>query len=286
MPFLIDPYIAEEGVTILYGKSSLGKSPLAWAFGLGLAAGVPMFGLGVPRSAPVYYIEVDLPGRLVRPRLKLLADQFPPETPFYADWLQGKVDALAPSLWLSRHFESIQRRLEPRLVIVNTLRKVFKANANDSEVPSKVYDAFRGFFPLAAPLFVHHDKKSQAPAHSSGEQSEDLSGSLAWLNDAQVGIHLRKNGPTPGLIRLDHTKSGVSEIHPPLMLELAEDGTHLHLHRERAISEARALLSVLDKAMPARGRDQALAAHLGCSEATARRRRLEVEGGVDQTGQK
>jgi hypothetical protein len=279
MPFLIEPYIAEEGVTILYGKSSLGKSPLAWALGLGLAAGVPMFGLGVSRSAPVYYIEVDAPGRLVRPRLKLLSDQFPPDIPFYADWLQGRVDVLSPSLWLLKHFEGIQARRAPRLVIVNTLRKVFKASANDSEVPSKVYDAFRAFFPLAAILFIHHDKKSAAPQFKTGEDSEDLSGSLAWLNDAQVGLHLRKNGPTPGLLRLDHTKSNVSELHPPLILELFSDGSHLSLHREKALAEAAAILALLDHTQPARQLDQQLAAQLGCSEATARRRRLEVESG-------
>lgn len=268
--FLLEPYIPIQGVVFLHGKPSLGKSPLAWAMGLAIASGRPFLGLPV-RQGTVAYLEVDGPPVLVRPRLRLLQDEYPEDVPFFTSLLHPGLDILRPTASAAEEL-ALVRELQPALVIVNTLRKCFVANANDSEVPSQVYGAFQRHFPGSAILIVGHDRKATADDQSlPGEESH--SGSQAWRNDAQVVLHLVKQGGQPNVIRLDHTKSQVSELHPPMVLKLGEDGSHLGLLKEATLQETLDALAMMEPGLPSKAQDLRLAELWSCSERTARRRR-------------
>jgi hypothetical protein len=191
-------------------------------------------------------------------------------------FFQGGMDILNPRLSVQKALATVQNDLSPGLVIINTLRKVFTASANDSETPTKVYGTFQHLFPQAALLFVHHDRKLQAE-HTKDMEREDLSGSLAWANDAQVTLHLVKHGKHPGLVRMDHTGSQASELHPPLILEIAEDGSHVSAHGEETLRQVRLILVGLAPGTPSREKDRAVAEGLGCSERHARTLRIRAE---------
>lgn len=271
--FLLEPYIPRESIVLLHGRASLGKSPLTWAIGLSVASGLDLWGMKATK-APVLYIEVDSPPPIVKPRMKLLGPDFPPGVPFQVAFFNGGFDILKPPARLSEELHSLAEG-KPALVIVNTLRKVFASSANDSETPSAVYRQFRSIFHDASFLFVHHDRKLQKERDADME-SEDLSGSLAWLNDAQVALHLVKSGKEPGILRLDHTKSQATERTAPLVLQLAEDGTHLTLLKERTLKEVEALMKALGPRQPAE-LDKEIAAVLRCSIRSARRYRAQVQ---------
>lgn len=261
----------------MHGRKSLGKSPIGWNIGLSVAAGLPWCGLPTATGgAPVLYIEVDTPSVVVLPRLKALEGDFPRGIPFHLRFFEGGIDILNPSQTVVAALAGDAERIKPALVVVNTLRKVFTASANDSEVPSRVYGAFQRMFPGAALLFVHHDRKLQRDATGEMER-EDLSGSLAWANDAQVVLHLLRHGRTPGMIRLDHTGSQASELHAPLILRLDGDGSHLHANMEDTLRQVRLLLAAAD-ITSAREKDRVIAEALGCSERHARTLRMRAEG--------
>ena len=271
--FLLEPYIPVEGIVFLHGKPSLGKSPLVWWMGLSIASGRPFLGLQT-RQGTVVYIEVDGPPVLVRPRLRLLQDAFPDDVPFHTSFLHPGFDVLRPTAAVQEEL-ALLRGLEPSLVIVNTLRKTFPLSANESEVPSLVYGAFQRYFPGSAILLVGHDRKATADDQTlPGEESH--SGSQAWRNDAQVVLHLVKQGGRPSVIRLDHTKSQVSELYPPMMLKLGEDGSHLSLLGEATLQETLDALSMMEPGLSRQEQDLRLAEMWGCSERTARRRRVLV----------
>jgi len=267
--FLLHPYIASHSITLLHARKGQGKSPLTWNWGLSIASGKDWCGLPTQRGR-VLYIEVDTPRVVVKPRLRFLEAEYPRDIPFRIEFLEGGIDILNPRASLLRDMKTWAAE-EPDLVIVNTLRKVFAASANDSEVPSRVYGAFQHIFPTSALLFVHHDRKRPREGEGDREtEGEDLSGSLAWKNDAQVSLHLRKWGKKPGVVVLDHTGSQASELHPPLILRVGEDGSHVSPLREESLSEVRRILALVPPGTGAREMDRMVAEALGCSERTAR----------------
>jgi hypothetical protein len=275
--FVLKPYIPRGGIALMHGRKSLGKSPVSWTMGLAVAAGSPWCGLETTQTT-VLYIEVDTPAISVVPRIKRLAEDFPGRgIPFHFMFFSGGINILAPRVHVEGELMAFQEETPPGLVIVNTLRKVFTVSGNDGEVPSQVYGAFQRLFPQAAFLFVHHDRKIQKET-SQEMQREDLSGSLAWANDAQVTLHLVRSGKRPGSMRLDHTGSQVSEIHPPLMLQLAENGSHVSISGEETAAQAASILGSIPPGTPSRVVDGLIADALHCSERTARTLRLKYAG--------
>ena len=57
---------------------------------------------------------------------------------------------------------------------------------------------------------------------------EDFSGSQAWINDAQIGLHLKSapNARRTRQVDLEMTKSQLSSLQDPLRLKLADDGVN------------------------------------------------------------
>ena len=220
--WLIEPYIPAQGIVLLHGKFSLGKSPLIWRVAQCVSEGCDFFGHPLQQTGPVLYIEIDEPLRLTVERLKLLNPR--PS--------QVMVVGINPFSILNQlpddhaRLTDLNATLHPILVIVNTLRKSHHLDDKDSATPSLVYGAFRRYFPDACLLFVHHDRKSFTdPAGDRlPADDEDFSGSQAWMNDAQIGLHLSTSHRRTGLVTLEMTKSQLSALADPLKLKLAADG--------------------------------------------------------------
>lgn len=181
--WLIKPYIPREGVVFLYGKKGVGKSPLSWALAQSVATGAPWLGHAVQDPGPVLYLEVDTPLPVVSARMRQalkshsIRVHFPPGSlADVAGWERFKREAKAWEV--------------PKLVIVNTLRKVHAAKDTDSNIPALVYSRFRAQWPASCIYFNHHEKKTPANPDHQFSLGEEFSGSLAWANDAQVVLRL------------------------------------------------------------------------------------------------
>ena len=57
--FLLEPFIANSGVSVLYGEGGLGKSVLALAFGLAVCTDSPIFNVFPTRVGPVVYFDYE-----------------------------------------------------------------------------------------------------------------------------------------------------------------------------------------------------------------------------------
>lgn len=258
--FAINPYVPCGGITFLYGKTRVGKSPLTWEMARCVAAGEPFLGYPVSKGR-VLYLDLDTAPALIQQRLALI--EAPPEN-FYIDF-PGVRNILQTST--QDYFRSIQAEVQPIFVILNTLRKLYPGDEKDAALPSRIYATLLAIFSPAAILVVHHDRKSPTEKDAGGDPDEAFSGHMAWLNDCQVGLHLTPaGGQVPGLLRLWHSKSQVSAQEKTLTLQLSQNGTHLALYSNQ---KAAAVMGVYIQCPPEMGKTdkvRLISQQLGMSE--------------------
>lgn len=233
--FLIHPYVPRGGTILLYGKTSIGKSPLTWEMARCVGSGDLFFG-NATVPGRVLYIELDTPRQLVQPRLEAIV----PAPNVWWTFLPSC--HIVTDLRIQQTLRELQEQVKPDFTIINTLRQVHQGDEKDAALPDRIYKTFHAIFPQSANLFVHHDKKTPSQSDFAGEPDEAFSGHQAWYNNVQTGLHLIRAGSTvPGLLRLVHSKSQVSAKSVPLSLQLDPDGSHLiHYEADRATAVLKA----------------------------------------------
>lgn len=260
--WLCNPFVVRHGITFLYGKTTIGKSPLTWEIARCVSQGIPCLGFPTTK-ARVLYLEADTPKVVLKPRLRLLPD--PP-----GDW---RIEFLVgQSLDLCDPKNAIHDLLkrgrvlwgEPDLVIWNVLRHFYRGSGNAGELVPSVYSAMRSLFPQAGHVVVGHDRKSSTDPDAAQHSDEDFSGSSAWWDLATIGLHLVKRQT----LEIHHTKSQASALQPILSIDLDPNGTVVKSHHE----SMRVRLEELWKQAPEKGdKAQWVADQMGVGRATVMR---------------
>ena len=253
--FWVHHLIPQSGVVLLWGHTSIGKSPLSWHLALSIAEGTPFFFLPV-KQGKVLYIELDTPRNLVWERASLLPQS------------DNLTWAFAPGLSVDTadwHALQAQARAEkPDVVFINTLRKAHSGSDIESHVPSEVYTRFQRLFPGASIVFIHHARKVKPqPGGAEAPAGEGFSGSQAWQNDAQLACRLYRykasgEDDEGTYLALDVTKSQVCATGELLRMYLLPDGVNL------APEDHTKIMMQLLTAEPGQSQ-RALAEKLGCS---------------------
>lgn len=274
--FILDPYIPREGIVLLWGDTSIGKSPLTWSMAAAIGNGTSFFGLPT-RESRVYYLELDTPEPSIAIRIKKLPsaknvwwDFLPPLSIPYVSKEERTV------------LDTVQSEVCPDVVFVNTLRKVHDLDDKDSRTAKLVYTFFQKQFPQASLVFIHHIRKKPQDPKFVDHSKEGFSGAKNWLNDAQVGLHLEPfTGPKENL-RLYHRKSQVSETLNALPLKLEKDGSRLS---SPLFEEYLKTYEIMNNpptdadgvTLMKKDLDYFIAQAIGVSPVTAKRRRLAIE---------
>ena len=159
------PGILPEGVTILSGKSKMGKSWLALGWCIAVASGGAALGkLRVEQGEALYLALEDNPRRMQRRLTKVLAGERAPEgCHIQTEWNrfdQGGIEAL--HYWLQDHPNT-------RLVVIDTLKKVRPRGNGNKNIYDVDYEALEPLLPLAAEhnvtiIVVHHNNKMIEPS--------------------------------------------------------------------------------------------------------------------------
>lgn len=222
--WICNPYVGRQSITFLHGKTSIGKSPLSWELARCVSQGIPFLGWPTVQSR-VLYLEADTAELVIRPRLRHMTQ---PVGHWQIAFFSGRTtNLLDPRNFTHSLFRQWRTTWEPELVIWNTLRQFYKGNSIDSDTVTQVYNAMLTSFPKAGHWISAHDRKTNTDADSRIIEDEAFSGSGAWRDLAQVGLHLVKTGSEKGVIhlRLDHTKTQLSEQVHSLKLTLEPNGT-------------------------------------------------------------
>src|SRR6267142_5246403 len=205
--YLIEPYVARGGVTFLYGKTGVGKSPFTWEMARSVAVGIPFLGLKTTQGK-VLYIDRETEEALMIPRIKYMPKPLGP------GWfLECLVRRPAQDAFTFGE--------DWDLVIWNSLRKFLPATSiNNGEVVSPFYDTLKAKFPRAGHVVIAHERKSSQD-ESQAPDREMFSGNMAWLDQSQVGVQIIR---TPSYFAVRHVKSQVSRLHEEQKFVLEEDG--------------------------------------------------------------
>lgn len=265
--WLIEPYLPVEGIVLLHGKFSLGKSPLIWKIGQCVSEGIDFFGCTPERTGSVVYIEIDEPLVVTQDRLKKL-DPMPRNVHVIG---MEPFSVLNPSMEDEETLQQVSEDVKPSVVLVNSLRKCHTLDSKDDATPSRIYGKWKKLFPKTCLVFVHHDKKSDVVEGKRMESSdEDFSGSQAWVNDAQIALHLKSapNARRTRQVTLEMTKSQLSALQDPLRLRLADDGVNWVDVGTEAIRET---FNSLDPSIPKMSRYEITAEKCKVGVTTVRR---------------
>lgn len=227
--FVISPLLPDKGIALVHGKRGIGKTHLALTLGACISEGGVLFGRFPTEPSRVLIVQADMPAGLQQIRVRRALRYYSLDNVYFHL-------ARSFNLALVRQDDKLVRlveRLQPRLIIWDTLRKIFRGSTNDDDMPSWLYGRTLELFPDSAHLFMHHDKKTIADQQQL-EQEELFRGSGAWLDDADAGLHVVSTGSDR--LTLYFTKHRAMRepspiplaIHPEVLLLYAQgDGRQL-----------------------------------------------------------
>jgi RecA-family ATPase len=283
--FWFEPYLPKNSIVLLYGRSGIGKTAVAWQMAQAIQLGEPIWGFPTEQGN-VLFLELDMPEIMAVERWAGADPPFLPAFDIGFDECSLDHQQFLRPFKDERHKE-IEETLKTwhkergyGVVFVDALRETFTGDLNVSGNARRIYDAFKTLFPGATIVFIHHQKKSGNPQYS-GDPLESASGSMEFINVAQVALqfHRKARGET----WLEHLKTQASAEFEPLPISLGSDGVHVvHRYQER-LTRADKIVADYPR-MQKRDLDRLIAKQLGMSDKSARMVRLAVEQRRKQDG--
>lgn len=189
--YLVEPVMPSGGHVLLHGKRGLGKTQLALTLAHDIIAGTPFLGCLQTRQGRVAYVQADMPPKLQQARLQQLNAMMPVA---YGGTLRYYLVDTQLDIMTDKGAAWMQdiRDYAPALVIVDTLRKSHRLDENSSDTPVAVYGAWRAAVgPTPTIVYLHHDRKTSFDGPVN--RDEEFRGSGAWLDEADLGIHIMES---------------------------------------------------------------------------------------------
>jgi hypothetical protein len=210
-PFLVRPYLLDEGGTILFAAPGLGKSYILWLLAVCLDAGLNTL-WPIPRAVRVLVVNLERSQRSVEDRLGNINQVLGQNRARPIQTLNARgrhLEALAPTIQRYVENEGIE------VVLLDSLSRAGRGSLNDDEVMNAHCDTLNSF--EAAWLALAHSPRGDA-THAFGSQMQDAAADLMVRLTSQsrmngtMGIALevpKKNdvGPQPlwiGCLSFDH----------------------------------------------------------------------------------
>lgn len=221
--FLIDPWIPMKSIVLLYGKPSVGKTPLLWAMAEAIHNGGKFLGVQAQQGNALI-LDFDMPDVLVRKRL--MDGDFRPS--FVLGIEPNRIDSLQlieGAYCDARHrafretLLELQAKYDFSFVGIDALREVVKGEIVGTGLADRVYAAWRGIFPNASICLNHHETKALVDPMGAaiGDPLDRAKGSAEFTDIAQVALRLAE---TKKGVYLTMTKSQASEKGTPIRIVL------------------------------------------------------------------
>lgn len=191
LEFIVDD-ILPVGSTLLAAKPKSGKSWLALATVIAVAAGGVVLDRRVKKAEAVYLALEDNFRRLKRRLMKLCPNGVPDGLTFFTQWArsdQGGLEDLDE--WLAEN-------PNVKLVVIDTLQKWRKPLVGNTSIYNADYEALDGLTKLAAKyniaiVVVHHTRKGE-----SEDPLEEVSGSFGLTGAVDNILVIRRERGRPG----------------------------------------------------------------------------------------
>lgn len=267
---------------LLYGRSGIGKTAVAWEMAHAIQAGKPVWGFPTVQTN-VLFLELDTPFELVQNRWENAEPAYDPNFSIvFQDQSMDYRQLLSPVPdELHAEFATTLRRLHAEqqygVVFVDAMREIIIGDLSASGIAKRVYDSFHLLFPGATVVYIHHERKSGNSQFGPSDPIFAASGSMEFINTAQVGIQFHKRGRETFL---EHRKTQASAEFEPLPISLRPDGVHVY-HRE--VEQQGLVRKLIEEAgdMPRRELDKKIGEFIGKSEKSGRTLRLAIKQAIE-----
>ncbi len=209
--YLIEDLFLKPSINIIIGDSGLGKTPLLIQMGICIASGRPFLGRGVLQSGTVLYADFESPAGEFQTMLTDISrflgltevpSAFRVWSPY---WSEGSGTSSSLEAQLKRMVE----KLEPSLVVVDSLRDIWPTAESKNEEASRVYKFQREMSKCGASFVnVHHVRKPNSQFTPPDLASDphgwllEAAGARALINqsDTRLGIERRETNGADLLI--------------------------------------------------------------------------------------
>lgn len=225
IPFYIYPIIPGDGVVLFHGSPGIGKSTIMWQMLNNLYDGKTFVNLKVQQTKALL-LNLDMPKVGVYNRWK--ESSFEPK---FDILFSDEFNCLKPGFTQGDFYKAakeIHEREKYGVVVVDALGRVINSSVNNDDLPNQVYATFTQWFPHAAVVFIHHDRKRKQKDDGTlaAATEEDFLGSQYWKSFAAIQLHLYKVNDT--IVRLSHLKSQLGPLMEGEMnLYMNENGTKM-----------------------------------------------------------
>ncbi len=202
-PYLIEPYIASAGVTVLYGDGGTGKSTLALALALEVTTGVPIISSSSPlKTGPVIYADYEDDNTQHANRVQAMAraHSLPLD--------RIEVFHLPMVSKIAREGKRLRRRIHDTEAVLMILDSVGMGRGGDALAAEDTIRMFRTLRSLDVPILAVDHISKQAKA-SRG--NPDPYGSVYTRNSARMMWYVEKRAAKLGdpwdYLAFVHTKA-------------------------------------------------------------------------------
>lgn len=216
--FLVDPIIPLGGLVLLHGKRGVGKTQFCLSLANAIVNGRPFLNRFPTLKSRVLKVQIDMTAQIQQLRVQKVMPILHLDNLYY---YFPRVLNIAAVDYESPAAIAI-RRLEPALIIWDTLRKIHRENENSSESTQRVYSKVTALFPEATHLFVHHDRKTVVEQQAL-DPEEAFRGTGDWIDSTDTSMQLVDlRSANPGRVLLHFHKARTAPRHEkvPTILEM------------------------------------------------------------------
>lgn len=170
-----------------------------------------------------------------------------------------------------------------KIVAMDCLQTIQPLNISHQETVQIVYGSLKSYFPGATIILIHHERKQSVDPNAIEDDAEAFAGSQAWASQAQIGIRAKARSRQDREVQLIHVKSHAGPEQPKLLLkfndqqEATTETLAPHDAVKAAMDEYKLYCGIEGLKVKTHEMDAWIGNKLGCGEATARRRRLDLE---------
>jgi len=218
--FIVAPLLPTGGHLLLYGDPKVGKSFAALQLAAAIDSGHEWLGFPIKVNGKVAYVQLDTPRGVWAERLdKLRASGVNIEPIYFAD--RESLKAWPFDIFNPEHFRLLRSeldRVQPLVVIIDTLKETNQLEENGNTEGQKVIAALTAVTKPAALILVHHGRKPSADGPP--ELTMGARGASYLTGKMDAIVHFRERSLAyvgrsieEGTLRLERADNGFWETH-------------------------------------------------------------------------